>query len=452
MNLFSPYSPRRGLPRWLAGCALAALSLPVLAATMAALVHKPSVDVHSAPDFKAATVATLHKNAKLEIAGQQGLWFKVQLADGSEGYVRVTDVRMAYAAKEGGDANVRALFTGRAGKGRVTETAGVRGLDESNLQSAAFDEAQLAALEANRVSTEDAAAHARAEGWVAVEVPWAVEKTTGKKGGATQKAKRTGFGIARGLLSMVGGSSALGDGAMNVAEKSMGKSEEEMSAEELALGPEIAGRILGAAPLWDDAAAQHRVNLIGRWMASHTTRPELPWTFGVVDSPEINAFAAPGGYILVTRGMYELLADDAEVAAVLGHEISHVVQRDHYFVIHKQEVTQAGTQLVSSQVNVGGGLAGQFAKGYVTRYGAKVMLTSLDRDAEFRSDQASEIYLARSGFNPLSLYAVLQKMTAFGTESASMAQLFKTHPPLDARLDSIDKGGVPGLEAYASRD
>ena len=452
MNLFSPYSPRRGLPCWLAGCALAALSLPVLAATMAALVHKPSVDVHSAPDFKAATVATLHKNAKLEIAGQQGLWFKVQLADGSEGYVRVTDVRMAYAAKEGGDANVRALFTGRAGKGRVTETAGVRGLDESNLQSAAFDEAQLAALEANRVSTEDAAAHARAEGWVAVEVPWAVEKTTGKKGGATQKAKRTGFGIARGLLSMVGGTSALGDGAMNVAEKSMGKSEEEMSAEELALGPEIAGRILGAAPLWDDAAAQHRVNLIGRWMASHTTRPELPWTFGVVDSPEINAFAAPGGYILVTRGMYELLADDAEVAAVLGHEISHVVQRDHYFVIHKQEVTQAGTELVSSQVNVGGGLAGSLAKGYVTRYGAKVMLTSLDRDAEFRSDQASRVYLARSGFNPLSLYAVLQKMTAFGTESASMAQLFKTHPPLDARLDSIDKGGVPGLATYASRD
>ena len=172
----------------------------------------------------------------------------------------------------------------------------------------------------------------------------------------------------------------------------------------------------------------------------------------MVDSPEINAFAAPGGYILVTRGMYELLADDAEVAAVLGHEISHVVQRDHYFVIHKQEVTQAGTELVSSQVNVGGGLAGSLAKGYVTRYGAKVMLTSLDRDAEFRSDQASRVYLARSGFNPLSLYAVLQKMTAFGTESASMAQLFKTHPPLDARLDSIDKGGVPGLEAYASRD
>ena len=80
-----------------------------------------------------------------------------------------------------------------------------------------------------------------------------------------------------------------------------------------------------------------------------------------------------------------------------------------------------------------------------------MLLTSLDREAEFRADQAAEIYLARSGFNPLSLYAVLQKMTAFGTESASLAQMYKTHPPLDARLDRIDQGGVPGLDAYATR-
>jgi predicted Zn-dependent protease len=171
----------------------------------------------------------------------------------------------------------------------------------------------------------------------------------------------------------------------------------------------------------------------------------------VIDSPEINAFAAPGGYILMTRGMYELLADDGEVAAVLGHEIGHVVQRDHYTVIHKQEVAQAGTELLASQVNVGGGLAGQFAKDYVTRNGAKVLLTSLDREAEFRADQASEVYLARSGFDPLSLYAVLQKMTAFGTKSAALAELYKTHPPLADRLDRIDTVANPGVQAFAGR-
>lgn len=443
----------RSLARVLLGlCLFAAGAWPLLAASMSAQVHKPRVEVHAAPEFGSATLATLDKGEALEIAGQQGLWFKVRLAGGTEGFVRVTDVRMAYAGKEGGDANVRALFTGRAGKGRVTETAGVRGLDESSLQAAALDHAQLAAMDAQRVSAADAQAHARTMAWAATRVPWAVERSTGKPGGATQKARRTGFGIARGLLGMVGADSALGEGALGVAEQSVGKSEEEIAAEERALGPELAGRILGAAPLWNDAAAQQRVNLIGRWMASQTTRPDLPWTFAVIDSPEINAFAAPGGYVLLTRGMYELLADDAEVAAVLGHEIGHVVQRDHYHVIHQQGVAQAGTELVSSQVQVGGGMAGQFAKDYAARFGAKVMLTRLDRDAEFRADQAAQVYLARSGFNPLSLYAVLQKMTAFGTQSASLAQLYKTHPPLDARLDRIDRGGVPGLDPYAARN
>src|SRR3546814_12935804 len=82
-------------------------------------------------------------------------------------------------------------------------------------------------------------------------------------------------------------------------------SEEEILAEELALGPQLAGRVLGAAPLWPDAQAQRRVNLIGRWMASQTTRPDLPWTFGVIDSHAINALAAPGGYVLCTPGMSE---------------------------------------------------------------------------------------------------------------------------------------------------
>ena len=433
-------------------CILALLAMPALAESMAALVHKSKVEVHSAPDFKSPTVAKLKRNAELEVAGQQGLWFKVVTADGKEGFVRVNDVRMAYAGKEGGDANVRALFTGKAGKGRVTETAGVRGLDESNLQSASLDRAELEKLEANRVTPAQAEAAARANQWVAMDVAYPAERTKQKEGGTTQKAKRTGLGFARDLLSLTGHGSALGDGALSVADKAVGKSEEEIAAEEAALGPEIAGRILGAAPLWKDQAAQQRVNLIGRWMASHTTRPELPWTFGVIDSPEINAFAAPGGYVLVTRGMYELLTSDAEVAAVLGHEISHVVQRDHYYVIHKQGITQTGTELLADQVDVGGGLAGAFAKNYATRFGAKVMVTSLDRDAEFRSDQASEVYLARSGFNPLSLYAVLQKMTAFGTQSASLAQLYKTHPPLDDRLDRIDSSDTPGTKAYARRN
>ncbi|MDN5783075.1 MAG: M48 family metalloprotease, partial [Luteimonas sp.] len=411
------------------------------------------VEVHQAPDFDSPDVAKLRRGDSVTVAGQQGLWFQVKLADGGTGYLRVTDVRMDYAAQEGGDANVRALFTGQSGKGRVTETAGVRGLDKSTLQSASFDARGLAAMEGNRVTTETAASHARTQGWDATRFAYAAEADTGKRGGASQSEKRSGFGLARSLLgSLTGGAiGGSGDAVLDVADSTIGKSEDEILAEELALGPELAGRVLGAAPLWPDAQAQRRVNLIGRWMASQTTRPELPWTFGVIDSPEVNAFAAPGGYVLVTRGMYELLANDAEVAAVLGHEISHVVQRDHYGVIHKQQVTRTGVKAATGQIRTGG-VAEGYARDYARKFGATALLAGLDRDAEFRSDQAAEVYLVRSGFNPLALYAVLQKMTAFGTQSARLTQLYRTHPPLDARLDRMDRGGVPGLERYNKRE
>ena len=240
---------------------------------------------------------------------------------------------------------------------------------------------------------------------------------------------------------------------LDTAAKAAGKSEDELAAEEIALGPEIAGRILGARPLWNDDGAQQRVNLVGRWVASQTSRPGLPWTFGVIDTPEVNAFAAPGGFILVTRGLYQLLSSDSEVAAVLGHEISHCVQRDHYNVIHKQEMATMGKDEAMKNVTVGNeSVAGGYARRYAEKNGAAIVMTALDREAEFRSDDAAEFYLARAGMNPLTLYAVLQKLMALGSESASLAQLYKTHPPLDARLDRIDQRGYGDLAAYTARE
>jgi predicted Zn-dependent protease len=80
------------------------------------------------------------------------------------------------------------------------------------------------------------------------------------------------------------------------------------------------------------------------------------------------------------------------------------------------------------------------------------MLTSLDRDAEFHADESSEYYLARSGMNPLALYAVLQKMAALGNKSAGLAQLYKTHPPLDERMDRIDQRDHTALAEYTNRN
>ena len=414
-------------------------------AGLPAVVHKASVDVHAQPDFAAPRVATLNRNAPVRIAGQAGLWFKLDLPAGGSGYVRVNDVRMASAGTGRGGAAV--LLTGKAGKGRVTETAGVRGIDESDLRSAAHDGAQLAKMEGYRATPEAAAAQARSSGWSATTIPYAGEgrPTAGK---VKQADARRGTAAAGGLLGRFSG---LAQSVLGVAEKAVPKAEQELLEEELALGPAIAGRVLGARPLWADAAAQRRINLVGRWLASQTSRPELPWTFGVVDTPEINAFAAPGGYVLVTRGMYELLDGDAELAGVLAHEINHVVHRDHYEVIRKQEMSALGKDLAMGRVTVGGGIAGSLAKDYVSRHGAAIMLTGLDREAEFRSDEVAQVYLARAGMNPLALYAVLQKMAAMGTASSGLAQLYRTHPALADRLDRIDRRGHAGLESYLQR-
>ena len=418
---------------------------------LAAVVSKPSVDVRSNPDFSSARLATLKRNAPVKIAAQQGLWYRLSLSPGKPGYVRVNDVRVAYA---GVDSGVGVLFAGKSGAGRVSETAGVRGLDENDLRTAYPNGTQLAKMESYRVAPAAAAVYAQGKRLADTPVAYAAESlpATANGGAMTQAQKRSGFALARGLLSQLGGGlGGRADSAADVAESTIGKSEAEQAEEEQALGPLLASRILGARPLWQDDAAQRRVNAIGRWVASHSSRPQLPWTFGVIDSADVNAFAAPGGYVLMTRGLYRLLDDDAEVAAVLGHEISHVVQRDHYNVIRKQEMASTGKDAALRHVRTGGGIAGSYAREFVEKNGAAVMLTSLDRGAEYRSDEAAQVYLARSGYNPLALYSVLQKMASLGNQSTRMAQMFKTHPALGDRLDQIDRRGYGALERYTDR-
>jgi beta-barrel assembly-enhancing protease len=436
--------------RFIFACLIAALlaAADAGAADLTATVRKPEVNVYAAPNLESGKLKKLKQDDSVGIASQQGLWYELKLPDGTSGFVRVNDVRVNYGRAEDGAANVRVLTSGKAGAGRVSETAGVRGIDESELKSASFNQAQLDAMVAGRAESPASAAYASGHGWQATKVAWDGESNPKNDG----KSSSSGTSTLQGLSGMMGSLGQKASSALGTASKVAPKSEQEQSAEELALGPQIAGRVLGARPLWNDAEAQKRVNVIGRWVASQTSRPGLPWTFGVIDTTEVNAFAAPGGYVLVTRGMYELLSSDAEVAAVLGHEISHCVERDHYNVIRKQEMTTVGKEVVAGEIDVGTGVAETYARQYVEQHGATILLTSLDRQAEFRADKAAEIYLARSGMNPMALYAVLQKMTALGSDSAGLAALYKTHPPLDARLDRIDERGYGALKAYTTRE
>ena len=105
--------------------------------------------------------------------------------------------------------------------------------------------------------------------------------------------------------------------------------------QEVNIGRNVMSGLLGAAPLVEHKGLQQYVDKVGRWIALQSSRPKLPWTFGIINSENINAFAAPGGYIAVTLGLYQLLENEDQLAAVLAHEISHVIEKHHLEAIHK---------------------------------------------------------------------------------------------------------------------
>ncbi len=199
-------------------------------------------------------------------------------------------------------------------------------------------------------------------------------------------------------------------------------------ADEIKIGRQIAGNLLGAAPLVKNPALQGYVNRVGRWVASASERPDLKWTFGVIESNDVNAFAAPGGYVFLTRGLYRLLRDESELAGVLGHEIAHVVKKHHLKLLQKSQAIDVGSNLLKKQIGdekVARTLIGS---------GAEILARGLDKDAEFEADRMGVVLAARAGYEPFGLPAVLQEISAASADSSSVALLFKTHPHPDERL------------------
>lgn len=202
--------------------------------------------------------------------------------------------------------------------------------------------------------------------------------------------------------------------------------------EEISLGRQIAGNLLGAAPLVKDAALQKYVNSVGRWVASQSERPDLPWRFGVIESEDINAFAAPGGYIMVTKGLYRKLSNEAQLAGILGHEIGHVVKKHQLKVLQKQQLLNIGAGLLSDKYAKDNKLV---SKAIGT--GAEISARSLDKSAEYEADRLGLSYATRAGYEPYGLTEVLQTIGQTNKNDGSVALLFKTHPHPDERLVAL---------------
>ncbi|MDA8384250.1 MAG: M48 family metallopeptidase [Betaproteobacteria bacterium] len=203
--------------------------------------------------------------------------------------------------------------------------------------------------------------------------------------------------------------------------------------QEDAIGRQIAGNLLGAAPLVPDPRLQRYVNLVGRWVAAQSPRPSLRWRFGVIDSSDINAFSAPGGYVFITEGLYRLLDNESELAGVLGHEIGHVVKKHELHLIDQQKMIAAVGE--AAQVRSQGQALGNQVAQNLIGSGAQIMGHRLDKDDEYEADRIGVVLAARAGYDPYGLPAVLQKLEAVSrTNPSAVALLFYTHPSPESRL------------------
>ncbi|MBW8328951.1 MAG: M48 family metalloprotease [Thiobacillus sp.] len=214
--------------------------------------------------------------------------------------------------------------------------------------------------------------------------------------------------------------------------------------QEVQLGAQAHQDVLKEYAALDNPALQAYVNGVGQRLAKQSHRPSLQWHFTVVDSPDVNAFALPGGYVYITRGIMAYLNSEAELAGVVGHEIGHVTAR--------HGVRQ---QSASTAVGVGAILGSILVPGMNNQAGASLLQTlaqawtsGYGREHELESDRLGAEYLARTGYNPqamIEVIGVLKNQELFTAEQArrdgrqprTYHGTFDTHPSNDARLRQV---------------
>ncbi|MEP6791194.1 MAG: M48 family metalloprotease [Ramlibacter sp.] len=216
---------------------------------------------------------------------------------------------------------------------------------------------------------------------------------------------------------------------------------------EIEIGRQLAAVLLGSKPLHPDMTLQRYVNQLGRWISLQSTRPQLPWTFGVLDDPGFNAFAAPGGYVFVTKGLIDKV-DEAELAGILAHEITHVTDKHHLKAIRAKARAGVVTQLIGSQVrgNLGGAVSSQ-----MLALGRNLYSSGLDQDDEFDADRNGVALAARAGFDPYGLASVLQQLRTATPDNPLFTLSLATHPPAQLRLDQLEQAMGNRLDGFSGK-
>ena len=212
--------------------------------------------------------------------------------------------------------------------------------------------------------------------------------------------------------------------------------------QEVQMGRDADKDVASSLGLVDDPELQAYVETLGRRLAAKSERPDLPWSFKVVDDPVVNAFALPGGFIYVTRGILANFDSEAELAAVLGHEIGHVTARHSVSQMSRQQLQQIGLgvgMVLSEEVRKYGGLVSA---------GLGLLNLRYSRGDETQSDELGLRYMGRAGYDPDAMVGVFQMLAAVsGGGEGRLPQWQLTHPYPENRethiREVIQATGIP---------
>src|SRR5215813_469446 len=202
--------------------------------------------------------------------------------------------------------------------------------------------------------------------------------------------------------------------------------------QEIAMGRESDPQVRQEYGIAEGAALQNYVESIGRKLANVSHRPNLEWHFTVVDSPVVNAFAVPGGYVYVTRGILAYLGNEAELAGVVGHEIGHVTARHSVRQITRQELAQIGLG-VGTVLSPAVGQLGNLAES-----GLGLVFLRFSRDDEREADRLGVEYAARAAYDPKQVsnfFDVLGRLSA-ANDRQTIPGWLSTHPDPPERVQA----------------
>jgi predicted Zn-dependent protease len=206
--------------------------------------------------------------------------------------------------------------------------------------------------------------------------------------------------------------------------------------EEADIGRVVAARVLATYPLAKDDKLQKYVTLVGNTVAAYSTRPTLDWHFAVIDTPVVNAFSAPGGFLFITTGALKQMHSEAELAGVLGHEIAHCTQKHILKEIKRGNVISASVELAQETSAGAGWLNDDRARKIGQIAYDKLFTTGLSRADEAEADRIGFQLAGAAGYDAAALLTFLQSLeTLEGT--TALSQLTATHPAAKERIATL---------------